>query len=368
MTRDHTDSTGGARRHVLIVSPRAALVLSVLFVLLIIAIAMTATRATLMLVAGAALALLLSYPLTWLNRLMPRHIAVLVLLAVVTLLIVLAGSFIVPTLVLEFGNFVQDLPGLASSVSGWVDTLVRWLTQRGLAPDDSRRVAMALQDAAVQRVGTLVGGVAASAIVWVQVLASIFIGTLGALFISIYLLLEAPRLRARFTAAMPERYRRDVDELWTAGAERLSRYFVSMLTVAAIQTVAAWAFLSLLGVPYALLLAAWIGLTSTIPYIGTWFGGLPAIAVASLQSPLRGLATFGMFFLVTTVIGNVITPRIQGAAVNVHPVIVLLTVIAAGEVFGLVGLFIAVPALAIGRVLFDFLIARVQIITEPPLA
>ena len=72
---------------------------------------------------------------------------------------------------------------------------------------------------------------------------------------------------------------------------------------------------------------------------------------------------FLLFFLSTTAIGNVITPRLQGAAVRVHPVLVLLSVIAAGEVFGLVGLFLAVPVLAVGRVLFDFLRQRVRVTT-----
>jgi predicted PurR-regulated permease PerM len=59
--------------------------------------------------------------------------------------------------------------------------------------------------------------------------------------------------------------------------------------------------------------------------------------------------------------GNVLTPRIQGQALRVHPIVVLLAIVIGGELGGLVGVIVAVPVLAVLRVLFDFIRARLEI-------
>jgi predicted PurR-regulated permease PerM len=64
------------------------------------------------------------------------------------------------------------------------------------------------------------------------------------------------------------------------------------------------------------------------------------------------------------VIGNIITPRIQAEAVQVHPVLVLLSVVAAGNLFGILGVFLAVPALAVARVLLEFVTRNVRFAIE----
>lgn len=329
--------------------------------LLLLFAALSATRATTMLVGGTALALLLSFPLAWLERVIPRRFAIPVLLLSVLLLIALALFFLVPALAVQVSDLVDAAPAMAREVNQRLAGLFATLAERGLAPSDTDGVMQRFQQESVARLGSIAGNIASRGLLGVQMAAGMFIGVLGALFIAVYLLVDAPKMRARLVSSTPEAYRGDVGDLWDAAGEQLSRYFASMITVAVIQAVVASAFLAALGVPYAIVLGTWIGATSTIPYIGTWFGGIPAIAVAALQSPVKGLAVFALFFLSTTVIGNAITPRIQGAAVNVHPVLVLLTVIAAGEWFGLLGMFLAVPALAIGRVLFDFLRLRVRI-------
>jgi predicted PurR-regulated permease PerM len=183
----------------------------------------------------------------------------------------------------------------------------------------------------------------------------------GVVFVAVYVLLDAGLIRAAVLARTPQAHRRGIEELFEDFATALSRYVDGLILIALLQGLAAAAFLTLLGVPFPLVLATWIALTSTVPYIGTWFGGVPAIVLAALQSPLIALATFGAFFASTTLIGNIITPRIQARAVRVHPVIVLVTVVAAGEVLGLMGVLFAVPALAVGKVIIDYLIRNVRL-------
>lgn len=118
--------------------------------------------------------------------------------------------------------------------------------------------------------------------------------------------------------------------------------------------------LLVIGVPYAILLGAWVSVTGVIPYLGAWLGGIPAVLLALSVSPTRAILTGVLFFLIQQLEGNVLTPRIQGEAVRVHPVLIFLAVIAGGEMFGLMGIVFAVPVLAVLRVLAEFLSVRLR--------
>jgi predicted PurR-regulated permease PerM len=84
-----------------------------------------------------------------------------------------------------------------------------------------------------------------------------------------------------------------------------------------------------------------------------------------LQSPTTAILTVIVYVAIQQLEGNVLTPRIQGQALHVHPIIVLFAVIGGGELLGFVGIIFAVPTLAVLRVFFDFFRARLQTTPEP---
>jgi len=119
-----------------------------------------------------------------------------------------------------------------------------------------------------------------------------------------------------------------------------------------------------LGVPYAFLLGAWVSVTAVIPYVGALLGYAPGVLLAVAISPTRALLALVVCMAINVVMGNAITPRIQGRAVRVHPMLVFFAVITGGELFGVPGVVLAVPTMAMLRVLYDFLRVRVQVTDE----
>lgn len=99
-------------------------------------------------------------------------------------------------------------------------------------------------------------------------------------------------------------------------------------------------------------------LTAIIPFLGAWLGAIPAVILAFTVSPLTAVVTALLFLAIQQLEGNVLTPRIQGEAVNLPSILIFLGVIAGGEIAGLLGVFFAVPTLAVLRVLFDFFRTR----------
>jgi predicted PurR-regulated permease PerM len=113
-------------------------------------------------------------------------------------------------------------------------------------------------------------------------------------------------------------------------------------------------------VPFALLLGVWISITAIIPYLGAFLGAIPAVVLAFFQSPTTGVLAVVAYVLIQQLEGNFLTPRIQGQALHVHPILVLLAVIGGGQLAGLAGVIFAVPTLAVLRVFFDFFRARIK--------
>ena len=321
-----------------------------------------------LLLGGATLALILSFPVRLLARVLPRGPAIMLVVAALLLLVALALVTLVPLLVRQLTEVIVATPGYATDAEGWLRRFLQPLAERGLLPTEPDEVIDNLHQGLLDRAQTLaqrlLGGVFGVLTGTVGTLLQLF----GVLFIAIYLLADIRRFEAAYLRAVPHRYRRDAQALWGDLGQSLSRYLGGLLVSLAIQGVLAYVFLSLLGVPYAFLLGLWTAATGVLPYIGAWLGAIPAVILALFVSPWTAVLTALAYLAINQIEGNILTPRIQGEAVKVHPLLVFVAVIAGGELAGLLGAAFAVPILAVLRVLVDFFAARLYVRPSHPVA
>jgi predicted PurR-regulated permease PerM len=182
----------------------------------------------------------------------------------------------------------------------------------------------------------------------------------GIIFVAAYLLADSRRIKVTYLTAAPKRYRHDARGLWNAFEHSFSRYLSGLFLDLFIQGVVSALALYLLGVPYALALGAWVSLAALIAYFGSVLGAVPAVIVAFTVSPLTALLTVIAFFVIQQVEGNYLMLRIHGHALHMHPIPILLAVIVGWGLFGILGMVLAVPALAVVRVLYDFFSVRLR--------
>lgn len=315
-------------------------------------------------ILGSALALLLSYPVRILDNYMPRPAAVASTLLGAVAVVVIVLWIAIPPIASQVTAFAADLPGIVDDAEERLRERVRDLEAQGRLPEDSEDLIGDLEAGLAERAQQGIEPALTGILGQVTSLLGLFITLFGILFVGITLLVDADRLRRKASSAFPERYHDDLDHLWTELGASMSRYLGGLIAVALIQGVLISIGLLFLGVPYALLLGAWVAITSVVPYVGAWLGAGPAIILALLESPLDVVWVVLLFLGVNILEGNFLTPRIQGDAVRVHPVLVLLTIVAVGSLFGILGVILAVPMLAVGRVFFDFFRARIRIQPE----
>jgi predicted PurR-regulated permease PerM len=255
-----------------------------------------------------------------------------------------------------------------SSAERRVDRFQAWLDARGLSRVHVKDIGNRLVQN-IQKQG--VDGYAKRAVdIGQQVASQVVQGVIELLLIlviSIYLLLDAPRIA------------RSLDRLFPPGSDGirlgpqvqrgLIRYVRGQATVSLLIGASAGIgveVLSLTGVwpagdSYALILGLWAMATEVIPYVGPILGALPALALAAIDSPYTALWV-GLFYLVVHQLeGHVIVPRVMGQALGAHPLLVIFALVAGAELYGIFGALLALPLLAMGREILIFFHRRIQL-------
>ena len=313
-------------------------------------------------IGGLALALVLSYPVAFFSRFVRRSLAMLLSFALVVGLLVLAAVYLVPLVGGQLAALAEAIPRIAARAEGYLSDALEVLQNRGLLPSDPEQVAARVRDTLTNYAQTAASYLLGGTLSVVTGTLNFALTLIGVLFVGAYMLADARIFKAAYLKAAPHRYRRDAQTLWDAFGYTLSRYLGGLAVVLLIQGVVSAVGLFFIGVPYALALGAFVSVTAIIPYLGAFLGAVPALLVAltTQDAVTNTLLTAVLFLLVQQLEGNFLTPKIQGDTLHVHPVLVFLAVIVGGALGGLFGVIVAVPALAVLRVLFDFFRVRLR--------
>jgi predicted PurR-regulated permease PerM len=253
---------------------------------------------------------------------------------------VVAGIFalIVPTFVEEARNLADELPEAAEEGLRWVSDATG--LEEGQITAYAETALTSLLDAdMIARIGVgLVSGLA---------------GILLIIVTTLYIAMRPAPLASGLKRLFPP-HRRDwaeslFDRLREAWLGWLKGSVISMVVIGALIYVG----LLIIGVPYALAFAVLAGLLEFIPYIGPIVAAIPAILVAFSQSVGHGIATIALYVIVNQVEGNVTIPLIMSKAVDLHPAVVAVGLVIVGTMFGIVGLFVAVPLIVAVLILVE---------------
>jgi predicted PurR-regulated permease PerM len=313
---------------------------------------------------GATLSLVLSFPVRFLQRFMRRSLAILIVTLSMLFLAMLMLALLIPFLVEEISQFAESLPSTIDALQELTDDTLNAMYRRGWISQNPDVVLEDIQGGifdAVQNISTdILGNVIAA----LSASVNILITTFGVTFIAIYLLADIPTFKDAYLRMWTRPYRTDAYVLWDTLGYSLSRYLSGLLISLTLQGVLAWIGLTLLGVPYALILGMLMSATAILPYIGAFIAGIPGVLVALTVSWQHAVAAAVLYVLINQLEGNLITPRIQGSAVRVHPLLIFLSVITGSRLFGPFGAIMAVPVIAVLRVILEFFWLRLRVETD----
>jgi predicted PurR-regulated permease PerM len=307
--------------------------------------------------APVLLAFLLAYAFNPLvvRRRFPRALASAVCLI---LLIVLAAgllALIVPALQKELHSLAQKMPAYLEKIR---DSVIPWLEETfGVELPDTIGEAV---EAARHKVGGKAGEIAGPVADFLKGILSSTFGLLASLIyvviiplFTFYFLNDFPKITGWFKDLIPPRHREYSLGVMGEVDGVLSGFLRGQLTICAILAVFYSILLSIVGVPAGITIGIIAGLFNLVPYLGTATGVLLSCLFLALEGAVwTGYLAVGLIFVGASIVdGLFLTPRILGKKLGLAPVAVILAVLAFGEVFGFLGVLIAVPVTAVGKVL-----------------
>ncbi|HMB78027.1 MAG TPA: AI-2E family transporter [Kiloniellaceae bacterium] len=306
-------------------------------------------------VLGMAIAYLLDPLCDWLeDHKFPRWLATSVLLVLFTLFCLTAVMLLVPVLTSQASELLKRAPAYISSVKAHADHLLETLEAR-------------TDPAVMDRIQASFGGISEKAITWLTKALSNLL-TQGAAIanlislvvitpvVAFYLLRDWDKMLASIAGWLPRRHVRVIRSL-AGEVDRTLAGFVRGQSMVCLSLGCFYAIgLTLAGLDFGLIIGLMAGFLTFIPYAGSIFGMLLSVGLAALQfDSLTRVGIVAAIFLVGQAIeGNVLTPKLVGDRVGLHPVWVIFALLAGGALFGFVGILIAVPLAAVVGVAVRF--------------
>jgi predicted PurR-regulated permease PerM len=315
-------------------------------------------------IVGLLLVYLLHPAVERLSKLgIPRWIAVLLVYVVVVVVLAQAVSITIRPLVEQVRTFTADLPALL----GQADAFYRSLD---LPP--------AARDAIDEWIAGLSQGDGIDPGIFLPVVnltAGFVSGIFGYLIIPVwafYLLKDRPQLTEAFNRSLPATWRDDVWAVIRTVERVFGQWVRGQLFLGVTVGVATFIGLEILNVAvdpifgrFALLLAVIAGVLELLPIIGPIIAAIPAVLLAATAGPQAALAALLLYLLVQQVENNLLVPKIQGDAVELHPSAVMFSLVVGGAIAGLLGAILALPVAAAGRNVFRYLFRRLSEVEAP---
>jgi predicted PurR-regulated permease PerM len=299
-------------------------------------------------VAAAIIGYVLNPGVDWLTaRRIPRTSAVMLIIIATFILIIALLLIVVPILRAEIPLLQQRLPSLLDKIDA---ILGPWLAQLGLKVQlDSAGVKQMLAEKLAAGSAELgpaflsslkVGGMAVMG--WIATIVLVPV-------VLFYLLLDWHAMLARLALMVPRRWISLVTSMAVEADSLLAQYLRGQLLVMLVLATYYSVALAIAGFDVALPVGLLTGLLVFIPYIGFGIGLLLAVVAAILQfDGLQGLIAIAIIYGCGQVIeGFYLTPRLVGERIGLHPLAVIFALLAFGQLFGFVGILLALPASAI---------------------
>nr|WP_244981605.1 AI-2E family transporter [Corallococcus exercitus] len=275
-----------------------------------------------------------------------------------TLLMVGAGLYLVPV----FRDEAAKLPGFFQRASTQVVPQVESLLGVSLPDLVSQRTAELGEKASelIQSAGPTAARLVASFAGNTARFAATLLGLSVVPVLAFFFLQDYPRLMGRIQDLLPRRSVALVSQRFREVDEVLSAFVQGQLTVGAILSVLYAVGLSVARIDLAIAIGLIAGFGNMVPYLGTGIGVVLAVlgVLLSWQGPWQLAVVAATFIIGQLAEGFVITPRVVGEKVGLAPVAVIIAVLAFGELFGFVGILLAVPASAILKVVLSVVIQR----------
>ncbi|CAB1243354.1 AI-2 transport protein TqsA [Clostridiaceae bacterium BL-3] len=171
--------------------------------------------------------------------------------------------------------------------------------------------------------------------------------------IAYYFLADGEYINGKILSIFPMDSRNVIEKMCCHADKILGRYIMSQLILSGLVGIATFFILVSLKVDFPIILSILNAFFNIIPYFGPIFGALPAVVIALIESPRAALWTAVWLYVLQQIEGNMLSPKVTGDSVSMHPLVIILLLIVGGKAAGFIGMVLAVPIGVIVKIMYE---------------
>ena len=256
----------------------------------------------------------------------------------------------------QVGEFADDAPGYINDIEEWVeDAFDIEVDAEGLL--DEFQEGGAVANLATRLADNLINLGATVVQVLFQILTIVLF--------TFYLVAEGPKLRRNVCSLLSPEHQRQVLSIWNLAIDKTGGYIYSRLILAAVSFFVHWLVLWLVGAPFPVPMAMWVGLVSQfVPVIGTYIAGALPVLIGLLDRPSTGLAILIAIVVYQQIENYLLQPKVTAHTMEIHVTVAFGSVIAGGLLLGAIGALLALPAAATIQAFMASYLERQEVVQE----
>lgn len=316
-----------------------------------IVLAMRIPRTVEIFVTAAVIALGVHPVTQFLERWMKRGLAITIVYVVIMAFAAIIGLLVIPTGLSQTQAVLGALPDQMTSAEQSLVTLQTSLEHhvgKGMLPPSLIDIRSVI-DAKISEWGT--AAVAGIYPALVSTIGVMFV-LLSAIILSIFFLASGERIRQQLLSIVPHSREHEVAQVLDEIVHIFGGFVAGQSILCAIVGVSTWLILWAFGYKFALLVGVLCGIAYAVPFVGMIVAQVVAAVLAAPQGMAMVWEVTIVIFVIARVADNVLVPKIMAPHVGVSPIAVMFGVFAGGELLGLPGLILGIPAAAMGKVLW----------------
>lgn len=276
-------------------------------------------------------------------------ITYLILIAVIVLIFV----FTIPSLGEQISELVSSIPKITSDVKGWIDDIFVKLSNLSLENLDTIKSSFLTK---IESFGSNIQkNLPTMAVNIVAALASGIGKILLSLILAFYISFDFEKVTDGFVNMFPKKSRKEIKYLLEKLDESLYSFISGTLWLSLLLFVVSVIGFSIIGLNAAVLVSFICVVTNLIPYIGPYMGAAVAGTIGFAQSPLIGILTLAFILVTQTIDGNILQPLVMSKKMNLSPITIILSLLVFEYMFGIIGMVIATPVVALLKIIYVFL-------------
>ena len=255
-------------------------------------------------------------------------------------------------IVKEVQDFIETAPQIAEEARETVESSLEEFERR--VPDDVKVQLEEWLGSASGAIGSAALSLLTRTISGVTGTVSLVIGLAIVPFLLFYMLKDKEELFSRMYSVLPESVARHTHNVLALIHGVVGSYVRAQMISAAIVGGLVFLGLVLLDISFALTLGLLAGALGLIPIIGAYIGAVPGLLVALATDPGKLVWVALLYIVVQFIESNIVSPRIQGSALRLHPLFIMGTLVIASDIAGLLGVLVGVPLVAVARDIFAY--------------